>query len=74
MHHHLESYGAIAQLGERLFCKQDVVGSNPTGSTIKILAASAPAVERGDVAQLVERDVRNVEVAGSTPAISTSVL
>ena len=26
--------GAIAQLGERLLCKQDVVGSNPSGSTI----------------------------------------
>jgi hypothetical protein len=26
--------GAIAQLGERLLCKQEVVGSIPTGSTI----------------------------------------
>jgi hypothetical protein len=26
--------GAIAQLGERLLCKQDVVGSIPSGSTI----------------------------------------
>ena len=26
--------GAIAQLVERLLCKQDVVGSNPSGSTI----------------------------------------
>jgi hypothetical protein len=25
--------GAIAQLGERLLCKQEVVGSIPTGST-----------------------------------------
>ena len=25
--------GAIAQLVERLLCKQDVVGSNPSGST-----------------------------------------
>ena len=25
--------GAIAQLGERLLCKQDVVGSIPSGST-----------------------------------------
>lgn len=29
-----ESYGAIAHLGERLFCKQEAVGSSPTGSTI----------------------------------------
>ena len=25
--------GAVAQLGERLLCKQDVVGSIPSGST-----------------------------------------
>ena len=29
-----EGYGAIAQLGERLLCKQEVVGSIPSGSTI----------------------------------------
>ena len=28
--------GAIAQLGERLLCKQEVVGSIPSGSTIFI--------------------------------------
>jgi hypothetical protein len=28
------SSGAIAQLGERLLCKQEVVGSIPSGSTI----------------------------------------
>ena len=28
--------GAIAQLGERLLCKQEVVGSIPTGSTSHI--------------------------------------
>ena len=27
-------YGAIAQLGERLFCTQEVDGSIPLGSTI----------------------------------------
>ena len=27
------SNGAIAQLGERLLCKQEVVGSIPSGST-----------------------------------------
>jgi hypothetical protein len=26
-------YGAIAQLGERLLCKQEVTGSIPVGST-----------------------------------------
>ena len=29
-----EGEGAIAQLGERLLCKQRVVGSIPTGSTV----------------------------------------
>jgi len=33
-----ESYGAIAHLGERLFCKQEAVGSSPTGSTKQYLA------------------------------------
>ena len=27
-------YGALAQLGEHLLCKQGVVGSIPTGSTM----------------------------------------
>ena len=29
--------GAIAQLGERLLCKQEVVGSIPSGSTICLM-------------------------------------
>ena len=29
----LSRFGAIAQLGERLLCKQEVVGSIPSGST-----------------------------------------
>ena len=28
--------GAIAQLGERVLCKHEVVGSIPSGSTIRI--------------------------------------
>jgi hypothetical protein len=31
-------FGALAQLGERLLCKQDVIGSIPIGSTILSLA------------------------------------
>ncbi len=31
----LDHYGAIAQLGERLFSIQEVVGPNPISSTIK---------------------------------------
>lgn len=29
----LSEYGALAQLGERVLCKHEVVGSIPTGST-----------------------------------------
>jgi hypothetical protein len=32
--------GAIAQLGERLLCKQEVTGSNPVSSTTIRLQAS----------------------------------
>jgi hypothetical protein len=31
-------HGAIAQLGERLLCKQEVIGSIPIGSTILFLS------------------------------------
>ena len=30
---HVSAHGAIAQLGERLLCKQEVTGSIPVGST-----------------------------------------
>src|SRR4029079_16221586 len=33
--------GAIAQLGERLLCKQEVVGSIPSGSTNFVICATA---------------------------------
>ena len=34
---HLYSDGAVAQLGERLPCKQEVIGSIPFSSTKKVL-------------------------------------
>ena len=34
LHNTRAALGAIAQLGERLLCKQEVVGSIPSGSTI----------------------------------------
>jgi hypothetical protein len=36
--------GAIAQLGERLLCKQEVVGSIPSGSTSREVGSSAENV------------------------------
>ena len=38
--------GALAQLVERLLCKQDVVGSIPSGSTISFADLSAASAAR----------------------------
>ena len=37
-------FGAIAQLGERVLCKHEVVGSIPSGSTT-LLALATPLAE-----------------------------
>lgn len=42
---HPEFHGAIAQLGEHLLCKQGVVGSIPTGSTMFELYTEVPFEE-----------------------------
>jgi hypothetical protein len=41
------SYGAIAQLGERVLCKHEVVGSIPSGSTTLRLTATRGAAKLG---------------------------
>ena len=64
----LGSTGPVAQLGERLVCIQEVVGSNPVGSTNPIVArvmfvragfeSGFPAREtgaRGDIASEASR-------------------
>ena len=51
----MKTFGAIAQLEERLICIQEVVGSIPSGST------NAP------IAQSVERVLGKDEVIGSNP-------
>ena len=43
-------FGALAQLGEHLLCKQGVVGSIPTGSTT---LGHVPEESSGSVAQVV---------------------
>mgnify|MGYP000102727154 CR=1 FL=1 len=43
---HRKRIGAIAQLGERLLCKQEVTGSIPVGST-RILLISAECNAKG---------------------------
>ena len=37
------NFGAVTQLGEYLFCKQKVVGSNPASSTEHIFASTQKA-------------------------------
>ena len=44
-----KSFGALAQLGEHLLCKQGVTGSIPVGSTRPV----RPAYRIGSVAQVV---------------------
>ena len=58
-----EIEGDIAQLGERLPCKQEVAGSNPTISTKKV------NLRRDTRARLswLERTTDNRKVGGSSP-------
>jgi hypothetical protein len=57
--------GAVAQLGERLLCKQDVVGSIPSGSTKwkafskdeKFLSLSVNSHELADLLFVIVRSV-----------------
>ena len=76
-------HGAIAQLGERLPCKQEAAGSIPAGSTTycrveywqltglirrSMSVRIRPLQPYGSLAQLVERPAVNRRVAGSSPA------
>ena len=63
--------GAVAQLGERLICIQEVAGSIPTSSTSVVEpdrrhSRSTVVVTLGPVAQLVERTPDKGEVGSST--------
>ena len=55
------SYGDVAQLGERLLCKQNVAGSIPVISTSIAL-----------LAQLVEQRISNAKVGSSSLSRGTS--
>ena len=46
-------FGALAQLGERLICIQEVIGSIPIGSTRLQFAWQIVSVKHGSVAQVV---------------------
>ena len=49
----MQNLGALAQLGERLICIQEVIGSIPIGSTTLCLQANTtsgtPAEDRNDL-------------------------
>ena len=47
-------FGAIAQLGERVLCKHEVVGSIPSGSTIFVLATSRCEAGRQHEVSVIE--------------------
>jgi hypothetical protein len=53
--HSSSGYGAIAQLGERVLCKHEVVGSIPSGSTslrwLRQLRLGEPIVAKPIVAK-----------------------
>ena len=60
--------GAIAQLGERVLCKHDVVGSIPSGSTI--FAVADDIASRGWLSADVIRDRRDkVSIVGLAPVV-----
>jgi hypothetical protein len=50
--------GAIAQLGERLLCKQEVVGSIPSGSTSRDLGSSSEEMKFVSVRIMDSRELK----------------
>ena len=60
-------YGALAQLGERLLCKHQVIGSIPIGSTILLLLRS-----RSDGSCIERRHSKYPEVKTSISALGAS--
>ena len=64
------AYGPVAQLGERLVCIQEVVGSNPVGSTSAVWQAHEGLGAYSSV--WLERTPDKREVGGSNPPRPTS--
>ena len=63
-------FASVAQLVEQRTENPRVVGSIPTGGTIK---ENTPfSLVDADLAHLVERDLAKVEVAGSSPVIRSN--
>jgi hypothetical protein len=60
-------YGAIAQLGERLLCKQEVTGSIPVGSTNKTQAPGGRDIQ--EAAINVRGDARLIGASSKQEAL-----
>ena len=61
--------GALAQLGERLLCTQEVRGSNPLGSTIIFILL----LKRRRSSAGLECTAHTREVEGSSPPAATII-
>jgi hypothetical protein len=66
------TYGPVAQLGERLVCIQEVVGSIPVGSTTAYLDVMLTLVSRAYSSVWLERTPDKREVGGSNPPRPTT--
>ena len=53
----VERSGAIAQLGERLLCKQEVTGSIPVGSTNLVATPAASFARMCDHSRVSAEDI-----------------
>ena len=77
--HSSSGYGAIAQLGERVLCKHEVVGSIPSGSTSLCWLKPATARQAGSegcqavaLAQAGHRWLDNISSAKTSFRVSSS--
>ena len=56
--------GAVAQLGERVLCKHEVVGSIPSGSTIDLVSSPSGVLCCLRLSQEIRPDLRVTDLAG----------
>ena len=61
------SYGALAQLGEHLLCKQGVIGSIPIGSTRQSARSGLPQGAKHTLQDEKKRDPASAGQAGLPP-------
>ena len=59
-----QNRGGVAQLGERLLCKQEVVGSIPSGSTSRDFESSSEEMKFVSVRTMDSRELKARENCG----------